>query len=168
MPFKRRGAREPSPDPTTLWAVFQEDLFMSESSVTEESKKKSRFFGKKEKVETVTETRESGNQPALRADELTEEKKKSRFGKKEKVQTETEARESGNQPAVRADEREEVEAETGRKKGKDRRQQFEGPQAKVVFHHFTADFAEDVLKVEGENTVPSLNSELDVLIKIEV
>jgi hypothetical protein len=131
MPFKRRGARTPSPDPTTLWAVLQEDLFMSESSVKEE-------------------------------------RKKSRFGKKEKVETETGTRESGNQPAAPADEREEVEAERGRKKGKDRRQQFEGPQAKVVFHHFTADSAEDVLKVEGESTAPSLNSELDALIKVEV
>jgi hypothetical protein len=99
----------------------------------------------------------------------TEEKKKSRWSKKEKVgREETETRESGNQSTLRADKREEAEAETGRKKGKSPRQQFEGPQAKVVFHQFSADSAEDVLKVEGESTAPSLNSEYDVIIKVEV
>jgi hypothetical protein len=97
-----------------------------------------------------------------------EEKKESRFSRKEKVETETEMREKCDQPAVRADEREEAEAETGRKKGNGPRQQFEGPQAKVVFHQFSAVSAEDVLKVEGGSTAPSLNSELDVLIKVEV
>jgi hypothetical protein len=95
-----------------------------------------------------------------------EDKKKSRWGKKEKVDKETETRSIGNQSVSRADERE--EADTGRKREKGPRQQFEGPHAKVVFHQFSADSAEDVLKVEGESTAPSLNYEYDVLIKVEV
>lgn len=98
----------------------------------------------------------------------TEEKsKKSRWGKKVKVEKER-TLEIEERSSSLADKREEAEAESGRKKGKSPRQQFEGPQAKVVFHHFSADSAEDVLKIEGESGPPPLNSEEDVMIKVEV
>jgi hypothetical protein len=140
----------------TLCAVFQEDLFMLRSQsydTNEDTKKKSRW-GRKET--------ESHSMAASSYDTPTE-KTKSRWGKKE-----SEIRESEGPSTLRVDNREEAETETGRKKGKSSRQQLEGPQAKVVFHHFSADSAEAVLKVEGESAAPSLNSEWDVMIKVEV
>lgn len=129
---------------------------MLPSQSYEEEKTKSRW-GRKEKVETEDHS--------MAASSYDTEKKKRRWGKKEK---ETEIRESDDQSTSRVDNREEAETETGRKKGKNSRQQLEGPQAKVVFHQFSAGSAEDVLKVEGESSAPSLNSEWDVMIKVEV
>jgi hypothetical protein len=140
----------------TLCAVFQEDLFMLRSQsydTNEDTKKKSRW-GRKE-TENHSMAASSYDTPT--------EKTKSRWGKKE-----SEIRKSDGPSTLRVDNREEAETETGRKKGKSSRQQLEGPQAKVVFHHFSADSAEAVLKVEGESAAPSLNSEWDVMIKVEV
>jgi hypothetical protein len=162
MPFFKRETRTASPDPTTLCAVLQEDLFMSTSSYDTAEKKKSRWGGKKEKVEA-----ENNSMSPSHDTNATEKKSNRKWGKKGKVETETENREGDWSPS-RVDAREEEEAKTGRKKGKDLRQQLEGPQAKVVFHHFSADSAEDILKVEGESAAPSLNTEYDVMIKVEV
>jgi hypothetical protein len=134
---------------------------MSPSSYDTAEKKKTSRWGKNKKIET------ENHSMAASSYDTTTEKSKIRWGKKEK-EIEIEIHESDDQSTVRVDNREEAETETGRKQGKSSRQQLEGPQAKVVFHHFSANSAEDVLKVEGESSAPSLNSEWDVMIKVEV
>jgi hypothetical protein len=158
MPFLRREARTASPDSTKLL----EHLFLSPSSRSyDTAEKKESRWGKKEKVETENVSISPSN--ATNATERT-----NRWGKKEKVvETETETKKSDWSP-LRVDTREEEEAKASRGKEKGLRQQLAGPQAKVVFHHFSADSAEDVLKVEGESAAPSLNTEYDVMIIVEV
>jgi hypothetical protein len=163
MPFNRRQeTRTPSPDNTAL---------RTNKDIT---KPKTRFPMPFKRQETRTPSPDNTTLLAMFTEDLClslgsstdtdEKKKKSKWSWTKRIEPEVETRESGNQSTTRADSRDETEAEPDW--GKARRS--EGPQAKVVLHKFSANSPEDALKVEGQSTAPSLNSEYDVLVKVEV